>query len=62
MKPVHFPIKMLTLLTIFGFRPVQAAPQQGLLDDHYRWLRLRLSTLVIACLLTAAATTPAVTT
>ena len=32
-----------------------------LLDDDYRRLRLRLSTLVIACLLTAAATTPMVT-
>jgi hypothetical protein len=32
-----------------------------LLDDDYRRLRLRLSTLVIACLLTAAATTPVVT-
>ena len=32
-----------------------------LLDDEYRRLRLRLSTLVIACLLTAATTTPVIT-
>lgn len=33
-----------------------------LLDDDYRRLRLRLSTLVIACLLLAAATAPGVAT
>ena len=33
-----------------------------LLDDDYRRLRLRLSILVIACLLTAAATNPGVAT
>ncbi len=38
MKPVHFQIKMLTLLTIFGLGPVQAAPQQDLLDLDARRL------------------------
>jgi len=51
MKPVQFPIKMLTLLTIFQLGPVQAAPQQG----------LRLSTPAVTCLLTAAFTGPLVT-
>ena len=38
MKPVHFRIKMLTLLTIFGFGPVQGAPQPDLLDHDARRL------------------------
>lgn len=36
MKPVHFPIKMLTLLTIFGFGPVHSEPQRDLLDLDVR--------------------------
>jgi glutathione peroxidase len=38
MKPVHFQIKMLTLLTIFGFGPVQGGQQQDLLDVEVRRL------------------------
>jgi len=38
MKPVQFRIKMLTVLTIFGLGPVQAAPQQDLLDHDTRRL------------------------
>jgi len=36
MKPVQFQIKMLTLLTIFGLGPAQAAPKQDLLDRDTR--------------------------
>lgn len=38
MKPVHFPIKILTLLTIFGFASVQADPRRDLLDHDARRL------------------------
>jgi len=38
MKPVQFPIKMLTFLTIFGFGPVQGEVQQDLLDFDARRL------------------------
>jgi glutathione peroxidase len=38
MKPVHFSIKALTLLTIFGLGSAQAAPQQDLLDYDIRRL------------------------
>ena len=38
MKPVHFRIKMLTLLTIFGLGPVHGAPQPDLLDHDARRL------------------------
>ena len=38
MKPVHLQIKMLTLLTIFGFGPVQGQTQQDLLDFDVRRL------------------------
>jgi len=38
MKPVQFPIKMLTFLTIFGFGPVQGEAQQDLLDFDARRL------------------------
>ena len=38
MKPVHLPIKMLTLLTIFGFGPVHGQSQQDLLDFDVRRL------------------------
>jgi len=38
MKPVHFQIKMLTLLTIFGFGSVHGAPQTDLLDVEVRRL------------------------
>jgi len=38
MKPVHFRIKMLTLLTIFGLGPVHGAPQRDLLDHDARRL------------------------
>ena len=38
MKPVHFQIKMLTLLTIFGLGPVHGAPQRDLLDHDARRL------------------------
>ena len=38
MKPVHFRIKMLTLLTILGLGPLQAATQQDLLDHDARRL------------------------
>ena len=38
MKPVHFPVKMLTLLAIFGFGPVQAGQPDRLLDFDVRRL------------------------
>lgn len=38
MKSVHFPIKMLTLLTIFGFGSLQAGPRTDLLDVEVRRL------------------------
>ena len=38
MKPVHFQIKMLTLLTILGVGPAQADPQKDLLDFDARRL------------------------
>ena len=38
MKPVHLPIKMLTLLTIFGFGPVHGQSQKDLLDFDVRRL------------------------
>lgn len=38
MKPVHLQIKVLALLTFFGFGPVQAQSQQDLLDFEVRRL------------------------
>jgi glutathione peroxidase len=38
MKPVHFPIKMLTLLVIFALGPVHSDPRPGLLDVEVRRL------------------------
>lgn len=38
MEPVQIQIKVLTLLTILGLGPVQAAPQQDLLDHDARRL------------------------
>lgn len=38
MKSVHFQIKMLTLLTIFGFGPVHGEPRTDLLDVEVRRL------------------------
>ena len=38
MKPVHFHVKMLTLLIIFGLGPVRADPEKDLLDFEVRRL------------------------
>ena len=46
---------------LFAFILVVDCYLLPLLDDDYRRLRLRLSALVIACLLTAAAIVPEVT-
>ena len=50
------------MAALFAFVLVVDCSLLRLLDDDYRRLRLRLSVMVIACLLTAAATTPAVAT
>ena len=50
------------MAALFAFVLVVDCYLLRLLDDDYRRLRLRLSVMVIACLLTAAATTPAVAT
>ena len=47
---------------LFAFILVVDCYLLPLLDDDYRRLRLRLSIWVIACLLTAYATTPAIAT
>ena len=55
-------IAFLGMAALFTFVMVVDCYLLPLLDEDYRRLRLRLSVAVIACLLTAAMTTPAVPT